>query len=77
MWGKRKNVPRHSARAWNFNNHTGTGKKLLQLLLQPLKSIHLHSDLYGEIEPNGDIYYVYLFGLIGVIIMLLASINFI
>ena len=52
-------------------------KNYYSFFLQPLKSIHLHSDLYGEIEPNGDIYYVYLFGIIGVIIMLLASINFI
>ncbi len=44
--------------------------------LQPLTSIHLHSHLEGEMEPNGDITYVYIFSAIAVLILLIACINF-
>ncbi|MDN5213299.1 ABC transporter permease [Fulvivirgaceae bacterium BMA12] len=44
--------------------------------LQPLLDIHLHSDLKDELEPNGDITYVYIFGAIAFFIILLACINF-
>lgn len=48
-----------------------------EFLLQPLTSIHLHSDLRSEIEANGDIVYVYLFAAIALFILLLACINFV
>lgn len=44
--------------------------------LQLVTSIHLHSDLDGELGPNGNITYVYLFSLIALFILLLACINF-
>ncbi len=44
--------------------------------LQPLTSIHLHSHLGSEIEPNGDIRYVYIFSVIAFFILLIACINF-
>jgi putative ABC transport system permease protein len=44
--------------------------------LQPLTDIHLRSRLEGEIEPGGDIRYVYVFSLIAVFILVLACINF-
>lgn len=44
--------------------------------LQPLLDIHLHSDLSDEIEPNGDITYIYVFTAIAFFIILLACINF-
>jgi len=46
------------------------------LFLQPLSDIHLHSDLLGELEPNGSISYVYIFSLIALFILFLACINF-
>ncbi|RNC92332.1 MAG: ABC transporter permease [Allomuricauda sp.] len=46
-------------------------------LLQPLKDIHLHSNMNMEIGANGDIRYIYLFGAIALIILVLASINYI
>ncbi len=51
----------------------------LGLFLQPLTEIHLHSDLKpeSELEPGGDIRYVYLFSAIAVFMLLLACINFI
>ncbi len=44
---------------------------------QLLESIHLHSDLGGELEPNGDITNVYIFSAIAVLILLIACINYI
>ena len=45
--------------------------------LQPLEKIHLTSDLNGEIEPNSNIQYVYIFSFVGLIILLITCINFI
>ncbi len=44
--------------------------------LQPLTKIHLHSHLSNEIEPNGDILYVYIFAAIAFFIIIIACINF-
>ncbi len=45
--------------------------------LQPIKNIHLMSNLEYELEPNGNILYVYMFSLIAVIILLIVGVNFI
>ncbi|GAA4399923.1 ABC transporter permease [Nibrella viscosa] len=47
------------------------------LELQPLTSIHLHSHLVNELSANADIRYLYLFGVVAAIILLLAGINYI
>lgn len=44
--------------------------------LQALTSIHLHSHLDYEMEPNSDVSYVYIFSAIAVSILLIACINF-
>lgn len=44
--------------------------------LQPMTRIHLHSQLDGELEANGNITYVYLFSIIAVFILLIACINY-
>lgn len=44
--------------------------------LQPLKDIHLHSQLELEISPNSNIKYVRLFILVAVFVILIACINF-
>ena len=44
--------------------------------LQPLTSIHLHSNLMAELETNSDISYIYTFLAIAVFILLIACINF-
>ena len=43
--------------------------------LQPLTSIHLHSDLQYELGPNGDIHRVYAFAAVGVLVLLIACFN--
>lgn len=45
-------------------------------LLQPLTDIHLHSALEHELEPNGNADYVYIFALVALAILVIASINF-
>jgi putative ABC transport system permease protein len=44
--------------------------------LVPLSDIHLHSNTKYELEPNGDIQYIYIFSSLAVFILLLACINF-
>ncbi len=44
--------------------------------LQPVTSIHLHSDLMAEIGSNSDIRYIYILTAITLFILILASINF-
>jgi putative ABC transport system permease protein len=48
----------------------------LGLFLQPLKDIHLHSDLNLELEAGGDNRYVYIFSAVAVFMLLIACINF-
>jgi len=48
----------------------------LKLNLTPLKDIHLRSNLQGELGPNGNIQYIYIFSGIAIFILLLACINF-
>jgi putative ABC transport system permease protein len=44
--------------------------------LQPLTNIHLYSHTKYELDPNGDIQYVYVFGALAIFILLLACVNF-
>ncbi len=52
-------------------------KYKMTYFLQPLTSIHLHSDLRNEIEPNRDITTVYIFFLIALFILVIACLNYI
>jgi len=45
--------------------------------IQPLTDIHLRSQYEYELEPNGDIAYVYIFSIIALGILLVACINFV
>ena len=67
-----------------FKKYTGKGYAQLkegggkwEYFLQPLKSIHLHSDLGFELKPNNDMKYIYIFSTIAIFCLLIASINFI
>lgn len=44
--------------------------------LQPIRDIHLYSNLENEQEPGGDITYVYIFSGIAIFILLVACVNF-
>ena len=41
-----------------------------------LKDVHLHSNTKYELEANGDVHYVYIFGALALFILLLACANF-
>lgn len=56
---------------WDQNGHA------FEYFLQPLSSIHLHSQLDVEVEPNGNIAYVYVLTAIAFFILIISSINFI
>ncbi len=45
--------------------------------LQPIRDIHLHSNLSGELESPGDPLYLYIFAIIAGLILIIANINFI
>jgi putative ABC transport system permease protein len=44
--------------------------------LQPIKDIHLHSDLTGDMEAYGNITYVYIFSAVAIFMLMIACINF-
>jgi putative ABC transport system permease protein len=47
------------------------------LVAQPLTDIYLLSDLREEIAPTGNITYVWAFGIVGVLVLLIACINYV
>jgi putative ABC transport system permease protein len=64
---------RHQSRMSYYN---GVPETLATFYVQPLTDIHLRSHINFELGPNGDIRYVYLFSLVGLIILLTASVNY-
>jgi putative ABC transport system permease protein len=46
------------------------------LFIQPMLDIHLKSSLSDEFVPNGNIQYLYIFGVVAAFIILVACINF-
>ncbi|MEQ9440013.1 MAG: ABC transporter permease [Cyclobacteriaceae bacterium] len=48
-----------------------------QYQLQPIRDIHLHSDLQHESSVNGNAFYVYFLAVVGIMILLIAYINFV
>lgn len=51
-------------------------KESIRLYLQALTDIHLHSHIDYEIEPNGNISYVYILSAIACFLLIIAIINF-
>ncbi len=52
-------------------------KEESKLTLDPIESIHLHSNRLAELEPNGSFNQVIVFSTIGFVVLLIAIINFI
>lgn len=48
----------------------------VSLDLQPIADIHLYSSLENEMNPNGSIFYIYLFSAVAVLILVIACVNF-
>ena len=57
-------------------NDKAAAKNFFQFILQPITSIHLYSDLRGELGANSDISYIYIFSAIALFIIIIACINF-
>ena len=68
-------VEKHLFSGDDYNDWVMKGN-LWEYYLQPLTSIHLNSDLSGELKPNGNIKYVKLFIIIGIFILLIACVNY-
>jgi putative ABC transport system permease protein len=45
-------------------------------ILQPITDIHLHSNLFREMEANSDVAYIYIMSAVAFFIVLIACINF-
>lgn len=60
----------------NYSDPASVPSKLTSLTLQKLTDIHLRSHLDEEMEENGDIRRVYIFGAIALFILLIACINY-
>jgi putative ABC transport system permease protein len=64
-------------RRMNHKDYNGElPSKYTKLSLQKLTDIHLYSHTDYEAEPNGDITRVYIFSIIGLVILLIACINY-
>ena len=59
-----------------YEDGKGNSYSVSTFLLQKLTDIHLDSHINFGMEASGDIRYVYTFSLIGLIILLLAAINY-
>ena len=62
--------------AERFINHNTKADGAVNLFLQPIPDIHLHSNLVGEVETNSSITYVYVLSAIAAFILALACFNF-
>lgn len=60
----------------DYSELAASGSKW-EIYLQPLRSIHLNSNLRGEFEANGKKEYVYIFLIVSIFILVIACINFI
>ncbi len=57
--------------------HSDAPGRQEEILLQPIRKIHLHSKLEGEIGANSDIAYVYIFSGTAFLLLLIAAVNFV
>ncbi|MFC1492702.1 ABC transporter permease [candidate division KSB1 bacterium] len=60
-----------------LKSKSGQLSEQLEYFLQPVKDIHLHSTFSWEIRPPGNSTNLYIFSIIGIFILVIASVNFI
>ncbi|MDX1943014.1 MAG: ABC transporter permease [Saprospiraceae bacterium] len=61
----------------NVANEITNWETTYRLNLQPITSIHLHSHLENEFEPNGRWATIYLFACIALIVLMIAGFNYV
>ena len=59
-----------------INNYMPDAKGQRIFTLQPLRKIHLYSNLENELEKNSDIKYIYIFVFIALLIIVIVCFNF-
>ena len=69
------NVPAFVKKIQQLNDRN-VEKSYSKFYVQPIRDIHLTSNLKWELEPNGDKQYVYIFTLIALFIIVIAAINY-
>ena len=69
-WTRKYRGYRDEEIQWLKENHYG-------FQLQPITSIHLQSHLRWELEPNGNIAYVYLMAAAALLILIIGAVNFV
>jgi len=60
-----------------FGKAEMTGGNYLTYNLEPLRRVHLYSPVEGGFEPGGDLTYLYIFGSIAVLILVIACVNYV
>ncbi|MEI6614653.1 MAG: ABC transporter permease, partial [Chrysiogenales bacterium] len=60
-----------------FEKRVQVKMRLLEFFLQPLDSLHMRSNLPDEIEPPGNMYYIYIYSFAALLILLIGAINFV
>lgn len=63
-------VEKHSKKDWAEN------KMRYTYTLQPMRSVHLYSNLRYDVPTNGSMARVWIFGAVGLVVLLLACINY-
>ena len=56
---------------------SGQAREATPLRAQPLLDIYLHSDLREEIAPTGSFTYVLAFGIVGLLVLVIACVNYV
>jgi putative ABC transport system permease protein len=60
-----------------LDKYLGEQAQFISMNLQPVTDIHLYSDFDRELRPNSDIRYIYIFGSVAFLILVIAGINYI
>ncbi|HLK98688.1 MAG TPA: ABC transporter permease, partial [Hymenobacter sp.] len=60
-----------------FSKEEMSAGSYLTYNLEPMRRVHLHSDVEGSFEPNGDLTYISIFGSIALLILLIACVNYV
>jgi putative ABC transport system permease protein len=62
---------------WSQDDLKALENGVVKFQLSSIQSIHLHSNLLWELEANGNINYLYIFGSAALLILLIALVNYI
>lgn len=61
---------------WSDETYASMAQSNYRFQLTPITDIHLQSHIRWELEPNGNISYVYILGSAGLLILIIACVNF-